>query len=212
MTAKEAAALIGRHVSHIYQWIDAGRLATRVRADGVTVVPQGRSCGSNRGSRAAVRAGQWDVGEMWDDQQMSDADAPPNPEAEGRGFKRPGTRIFRFPPSTPPVPKLDLGIATATADLLRSVEGLKALPPPDLLGPASRSAEAAERTADTIAEMASQTDTIVRLTQQSLAASESARLDAARSERSAKCISVISTIISAASLVTAVVAIIVTLS
>lgn len=38
VTAKEAAALIGRHVSQIYRWIDAGRLATRVRADGVTVV------------------------------------------------------------------------------------------------------------------------------------------------------------------------------
>lgn len=38
VTAKEAAVLIGRHVSQIYRWIDAGRLATRVRADGVTVV------------------------------------------------------------------------------------------------------------------------------------------------------------------------------
>lgn len=38
VTAREAAALIGRHVSQVYGWIDAGRLATRVRADGVTVV------------------------------------------------------------------------------------------------------------------------------------------------------------------------------
>ncbi|MCT1395655.1 helix-turn-helix domain-containing protein [Microbacterium sp. p3-SID338] len=38
MTVKEAAALIGRHVSQVYRWIDAGRLTTRVRADGVTVV------------------------------------------------------------------------------------------------------------------------------------------------------------------------------
>lgn len=38
VTAKEAAALIGRHVSQFYRWIDAGRLATRVRADGVTVM------------------------------------------------------------------------------------------------------------------------------------------------------------------------------
>lgn len=38
VTAKEAAVLIGRHVSQVYRWIDAGRLATRVRADGVTVV------------------------------------------------------------------------------------------------------------------------------------------------------------------------------
>lgn len=38
VTAKEAAVLIGRHVSQIYRWIDAGRLATRVRPDGVTVV------------------------------------------------------------------------------------------------------------------------------------------------------------------------------
>ncbi|WP_136046285.1 hypothetical protein [Microbacterium sp. K41] len=38
MTAKEASVLIGRHVSQIYRWIGAGRLATRVRADGVTVV------------------------------------------------------------------------------------------------------------------------------------------------------------------------------
>lgn len=33
---KEAAALIGRHVSQVHQWIDAGRLATRT--DGATVV------------------------------------------------------------------------------------------------------------------------------------------------------------------------------
>lgn len=38
VTVKEAAVLIGRHVSQVYRWIDAGRLATRVRADGVTVV------------------------------------------------------------------------------------------------------------------------------------------------------------------------------
>ncbi len=38
VTAKEAAALIGRHVSQVYRWIDAGRLAARLRADGVTVV------------------------------------------------------------------------------------------------------------------------------------------------------------------------------
>ncbi|MCE0510610.1 helix-turn-helix domain-containing protein [Microbacterium sp. KKR3/1] len=38
VTAKEAAALIGRHVSQVYRWIDAGRLATRARPDGVTVV------------------------------------------------------------------------------------------------------------------------------------------------------------------------------
>lgn len=38
VTAKEAAALIGRHVSQVYRWIDAGRLASRVRPDGVTVV------------------------------------------------------------------------------------------------------------------------------------------------------------------------------
>lgn len=38
VTAREAAALIGRHVSQVYRWIDGGRLATRVRADGVTVV------------------------------------------------------------------------------------------------------------------------------------------------------------------------------
>ncbi|WP_396657593.1 helix-turn-helix domain-containing protein [Microbacterium oxydans] len=38
VTVKEAAVLIGRPVSQVYRWIDAGRLATRVRADGVTVV------------------------------------------------------------------------------------------------------------------------------------------------------------------------------
>lgn len=38
VTAKEAAALIGRHVSQIYRWIDAGRLATRTNAEGVTQV------------------------------------------------------------------------------------------------------------------------------------------------------------------------------
>ncbi|GGM64784.1 hypothetical protein GCM10010489_40420 [Microbacterium saperdae] len=38
VTAKEVAALIGRHVSQVYRWIDAGRLATRTRADGVVVV------------------------------------------------------------------------------------------------------------------------------------------------------------------------------
>lgn len=36
VTAKEAAVLIGRHVSQIYRWIDAGRLATRTNSDGVT--------------------------------------------------------------------------------------------------------------------------------------------------------------------------------
>lgn len=38
VTAKEAAVLIGRHVSQVYRWIDSGRLATRVRPDGVTVL------------------------------------------------------------------------------------------------------------------------------------------------------------------------------
>lgn len=38
VTVKEAAALIGRHASQVYRWIDAGHLASRVRADGVTVV------------------------------------------------------------------------------------------------------------------------------------------------------------------------------
>lgn len=38
VTAKEAAVLIGRHVSQIYRWIDAGRLAARTNASGVTQV------------------------------------------------------------------------------------------------------------------------------------------------------------------------------
>lgn len=38
VTAKEAAALIGRDVRQIYRWIDAGRLATRINADGVIMV------------------------------------------------------------------------------------------------------------------------------------------------------------------------------
>jgi len=38
VTAKEAAVLIGRHVSQVYRWIDAGRLATRTNAAGVTQV------------------------------------------------------------------------------------------------------------------------------------------------------------------------------
>ena len=38
ITAKEAAVLIGRHVSQVYRWIDAGRLATRTNAAGVTMV------------------------------------------------------------------------------------------------------------------------------------------------------------------------------
>lgn len=38
VTAKEAALLIGRHVSQIYRWIGAGRLATRTSAHGVTQV------------------------------------------------------------------------------------------------------------------------------------------------------------------------------
>lgn len=38
VTIREAAVLAGRHVSQIYRWIDAGRLATRVNASGVTQV------------------------------------------------------------------------------------------------------------------------------------------------------------------------------
>lgn len=38
VTIREAAVLAGRHVSQIYRWIDAGRLATRVNATGVTQV------------------------------------------------------------------------------------------------------------------------------------------------------------------------------
>lgn len=38
VTVKEAAMLVGRHTSRIYAWIDQGRLATRVNADGVTEV------------------------------------------------------------------------------------------------------------------------------------------------------------------------------
>lgn len=38
VTIREAAILAGRHVSQIYRWIDAGRLAARLSADGVTLV------------------------------------------------------------------------------------------------------------------------------------------------------------------------------
>ncbi|MFL2001449.1 hypothetical protein [Microbacterium sp. A1-JK] len=38
MTIREASLLAGRHASQIYRWIDAGRLATRVNAHGVTEV------------------------------------------------------------------------------------------------------------------------------------------------------------------------------
>lgn len=38
VTIREASVLVGRHVSQIYRWIDAGRLATRVNAHGVTQV------------------------------------------------------------------------------------------------------------------------------------------------------------------------------
>ncbi|GGD33185.1 hypothetical protein GCM10010915_11980 [Microbacterium faecale] len=38
VTVKEAAALIGRHHSRIYRWIDDGRLATRTDANGITCV------------------------------------------------------------------------------------------------------------------------------------------------------------------------------
>lgn len=38
VTVKEAAVLIGRHVSQVYRWIDAGRLATRTNTAGVTQV------------------------------------------------------------------------------------------------------------------------------------------------------------------------------
>lgn len=38
VTIREAAALVGRHVSQIYRWIDAGRLATRTNTAGVTQV------------------------------------------------------------------------------------------------------------------------------------------------------------------------------
>lgn len=38
ITIAEAAVLVGRHRSQIYRWIDAGRLATRVNAEGITEV------------------------------------------------------------------------------------------------------------------------------------------------------------------------------
>lgn len=38
VTIREASVLAGRHVSQIYRWIDAGRLATRVSSSGVTMV------------------------------------------------------------------------------------------------------------------------------------------------------------------------------
>lgn len=38
VTVKEAAVLIGRHVSQVYRWINAGRLASRTNASGVTMV------------------------------------------------------------------------------------------------------------------------------------------------------------------------------
>lgn len=38
ITVAEAATLVDRHVSQIYRWIDAGRLATRTNAAGVTQV------------------------------------------------------------------------------------------------------------------------------------------------------------------------------
>lgn len=38
VSAREAALLVGRHVSQVYRWINAGRLATRINTDGVTQV------------------------------------------------------------------------------------------------------------------------------------------------------------------------------
>jgi transposase len=38
VTVKAAAAMIGKHRSQIYRWIDADRLATRTNADGITEV------------------------------------------------------------------------------------------------------------------------------------------------------------------------------
>ena len=38
VTVKEAAILVGRHVSQIYRWIQAGHLATRTDTTGVTEV------------------------------------------------------------------------------------------------------------------------------------------------------------------------------
>lgn len=38
ITVAEAAALAERHPSQIYRWIEAGRLATRTNAEGVTQV------------------------------------------------------------------------------------------------------------------------------------------------------------------------------
>lgn len=38
VTIREAAILANRHVSQIYRWIDAGRLATRTSPEGVTQV------------------------------------------------------------------------------------------------------------------------------------------------------------------------------
>lgn len=38
ITIAAAAALVGRHPSRVYAWIDQGRLATRVNTEGVTEV------------------------------------------------------------------------------------------------------------------------------------------------------------------------------
>lgn len=38
ITIREAATLVGRHVSRIYAWIDGGLLATRANEHGVTEV------------------------------------------------------------------------------------------------------------------------------------------------------------------------------
>lgn len=77
--------------------------------------------------------------------------------------------------------------------------------------PAQRSANAAEETRELIAQMASLTKDIVDLTQQSLAASESARADAAKSQKFARGATIASIVIAFASLAAAVTAIIVSL-
>jgi CHASE3 domain sensor protein len=102
---------------------------------------------------------------------------------------------------------------------MKRVDDFRPAPMPDLLSPAVRSADAAERTAQVIAEMHAATEAMVLLNQQtlktaeqSLAASESARLDAARSEKFAKAMSWASVVIAGASLAAAVVAIAVSVS
>lgn len=154
-----------------------------------------------------------DVGDPWEDQPMSNTDdVGPSPADPFEEIRESAKKIVRLNfPIAPIVPELPIAFAQAQdqADQFRAAsEALKDIDFSN--SPAARTAAATEQTSEAISHMASLTKDIVALTDKSLKLSESARTDAARSEKFAKRMAWVSVIIAGASLAAAVIAIVVT--